>query len=111
MVTDRLAPAREAFARQDWKRAYAALSVADDTDAQIGVEDLERLAISAYMLGKDEVSAGLWAPAFLGVVALHDVRRAARCTFWLVLDLHVDLWPSARMHLTGGARRCVNSPA
>jgi hypothetical protein len=110
MVTDRLAPAREAFARQDWKGTYAALSVAD-TAAQIGVEDLERLAISAYMLGKDEVSAGLWAPAFLGLVALHDVRRAARCTFWLVLDLHVDLWPSARMHLTGGARRCVNSPA
>jgi hypothetical protein len=59
MVTDRLAPAREAFARQDWKGAYAALSVADETDAQIGVEDLERLPISAYMLGKDEVRAGL----------------------------------------------------
>jgi hypothetical protein len=53
MVTDRLAPAREAFARQDWKGAYAALSVADETDAQIGIEDLERLPISAYMLGKD----------------------------------------------------------
>ena len=59
MVTQRLAPAREAFARQDWKRAYAALSVADETHAQIGVEDLERLALSASMLGKDKASAGL----------------------------------------------------
>ena len=59
MVTQRLAPAREAFARQDWKRAYAALSVADETHAQIGVEDLERLALSASMLGKDKASAGV----------------------------------------------------
>jgi ATP/maltotriose-dependent transcriptional regulator MalT len=87
MVTDRLAPAREAFARQDWKGAYAALSVADAADPQIGVEDVERLAISAYMLGKDEASAELWARAHTEWLRLRDVRRAARCIFWLVLDL------------------------
>ena len=87
MVTDRLALAREAFARQDWKGAYAASSVADETHEQISVEDLERLAISAYMLGKDEASAEVWARAHSEWLRLHDVRRAARCTFWLVLDL------------------------
>ena len=87
MATDRFAPAREAFARHDWKGAYAALSVADETQARIGVEDLERLAVSAYMLGKDEASADLWARAHSEWLRRHDVRRAARCIFWLVLDL------------------------
>ena len=87
MVTDRLAAAREAFARQDWKKSYAELSVADEARAQIGVENLERLAISAYMLGKDEASADFWARAHAESLRRHDVSRAARCTFWLVLDL------------------------
>ena len=87
MVTDRLATAREAFARQDWKKAYADLSVADEAHARIGGEDLERFAISAYMLGKDEVSAEIWARAHSEWRRLCDVRRAARCAFWLVLDL------------------------
>jgi ATP/maltotriose-dependent transcriptional regulator MalT len=86
MVTDRVA-AREAFARQDWKKTYADLSAADEARAELAVEDLERLAISAYMLGKDEASAEFWARAHAESMRQHDVRRAARCAFWLVLDL------------------------
>jgi ATP/maltotriose-dependent transcriptional regulator MalT len=87
MVIDRLAMAREAFARREWKKAYADLSVEDQAPAQIGVEDLERLAISAYMLGKDEASADFWTRAHAESLRRHDVSRAARCAFWLVLDL------------------------
>lgn len=87
MITDGLAAARDAFARQDWKQAYAGLSVADDARAQLSADDLERLAIAAYMLGKDEVSADLWSRAHAEWLRLHDPKRAARCTFWLVLDL------------------------
>ena len=87
MVTDRLALVREAFARQDWKKAYADFTVADEAHAQIGGEDLERFAVSAYMLGKDEVSAALWARAHSEWRRRCDVGRAARCAFWLVLDL------------------------
>ena len=63
MITDGLAAARDAFARQDWKQAYARLSAADDARAQVRADDLERLAIAAYMLGKDEVSADFWSRA------------------------------------------------
>lgn len=87
MVTKELAAAREAFARQDWKQAYAGLAAADDDRAQVSAGDLERQAIAAYMLGKDEVSADLWSRAHAEWLGLHDPKRAARCTFWLVLDL------------------------
>jgi DNA-binding CsgD family transcriptional regulator/mannose-6-phosphate isomerase-like protein (cupin superfamily) len=87
MITDGLAAARDAFARQDWKRAYAGLSAADAARAQVSASDLECLAIAAYMLGKDEVSADLWSRAHTEWLRLHDPKRAARCTFWLVLDL------------------------
>ena len=39
------------------------------------------------MVGKDEVSAEAWARAHSEWLRLRDVPRAARCTFWLVLDL------------------------
>ena len=87
MITDGLASARDAFARQDWKQAYAGLSAAGDASAQVSAGDLERLAIAAYMLGKDEVSADVWSRAHAEWMRLRDPKRAARCTFWLVLDL------------------------
>ncbi len=52
MITDGLAAARDAFARQDWKQAYAGLSSADAARTQLSAGDLECLAIAAYMLGK-----------------------------------------------------------
>ena len=87
MTTDGLAAARDAFARQDWKQAYAGLSAASDAGAQVSTGDLERLAIAAYMLGKDEVSADFWSRAHAECLRMNDPKRAARCTFWLVLDL------------------------
>jgi ATP/maltotriose-dependent transcriptional regulator MalT len=39
------------------------------------------------MLGKDEASADAWGRAHSEWLRLRDVPRAARCTFWLVLDL------------------------
>lgn len=87
MITDGLAAARDAFARQDWKQAYAGLSAADTARTQLSAGDLECLAITAYMLGKDEISADVWSRAHAEWLRLHDPKRAARCTFWLVLDL------------------------
>jgi ATP/maltotriose-dependent transcriptional regulator MalT len=87
MRIDKIAAAREAFARQAWKAAYARLRASDDARAQLGVEDIERLAVSAYMVGKNEASTDAWARAHSEWLRLRQVRRAARCTFWLVLDL------------------------
>ena len=39
------------------------------------------------MVGKAEASADAWTRAHSEWLRLRDVRRAARCTFWLVLDL------------------------
>ncbi len=80
------AAARKAFARQDWTQAYAELSAAD-ARTQLGADDLERLAIAAYMLGQDEASADAWSRAHADWLRRHDPKRAVRCTFWLVLDL------------------------
>jgi DNA-binding CsgD family transcriptional regulator len=87
MIPDGLAAARNAFARRDWKQAYAGLSAAADAGAQATADDLERLAIAAYMLGQDEISADHWARAHAEWVRVHNPTRAARCIFWLVLDL------------------------
>jgi ATP/maltotriose-dependent transcriptional regulator MalT len=63
------------------------LSAAAKAGAHVSPDDLERSAIAAYMLGKDEVSADLWSRAHAEWLRLHDPKRAARCIFWLVLDL------------------------
>ena len=77
---------REAFERRAWGDAYAQLAAADAA-APLHVDDLERLACAAYLTGKDEIADELWVRAHTEHVQSHDLARAARCTFWLVLDL------------------------
>ncbi len=81
------AAARDAFARQAWKDAYARFRAADEARAQLEAEDLERLAVCAFMVGSGVASADAWARSHSEWLRLREVRRAARCTFWLVLDL------------------------
>jgi DNA-binding CsgD family transcriptional regulator len=87
MRIDEIAAARDAFARQAWKAAYRGLRAADEAQAQLDAEDLERLAVSAFMIGKPEESDEAWMRAHAQWLRLRDARRAARCSFWLVLDL------------------------
>jgi ATP/maltotriose-dependent transcriptional regulator MalT len=87
MGVDEIAAARDAFTRHAWKAAYAGFRTVDEARARLDAEDLERLAVSAYMVGKVEDSAEAWARAHSEWLRLPDVARAARCTFWLVLDL------------------------
>ena len=60
MRIEEIAAVRDAFARQAWKDAYAGFRTADEARAQLEAEDLERLAVSAYMVGKHEASADAW---------------------------------------------------
>ena len=85
-AADALREGRDAFERRAWARAYARLSAADEI-APLGLDDLERLAVSAYLIGRDEASAGAWARGHNECLRLNDVPRAVRCGFWLVLDL------------------------
>ena len=109
-----MAAARDAFARQAWKDAYAGFRTGDDARAPLDAEDLERLAVSAYMVGRAEESADAWARAHAEWLRLRDVRRAARCTFWLVLDLltrgeraHARGWLARTQQLVAGIGSCA----
>jgi DNA-binding CsgD family transcriptional regulator len=52
-----------------------------------GPEDLERLAVAAYLAGHDEDSARAWEQAHVHWTRLGDPDRAARCAFWLAFGL------------------------
>jgi DNA-binding CsgD family transcriptional regulator len=73
---------RASFGRQAWGDAYAQLSAAD-REAPLGLDDLERLAMAAYLVGRDEESTGIWARAHHECVRLGDPVGAARCALRL----------------------------
>src|SRR5680860_759264 len=78
---DALKRGREAFGKQVWGDAFARLSNADREQPLEG-EDLERLAITAYMVGKDDVSADAWTRAHHHYLRGQNPAAAARCAFW-----------------------------
>jgi DNA-binding CsgD family transcriptional regulator len=77
---------RKSFDRQAWATAYKELSAADH-ESPLESEDLERLATTAYLVGRDDESAGLWERAHHEFVSRGNAPRAARCAFWLALGL------------------------
>jgi DNA-binding CsgD family transcriptional regulator len=77
---------RAAFDRQAWARAYEELSAAG-RDEPLGVEDLERLASAAYLVGRSEESSDVWARAHQECARMGEVARAARHAFWLAFTL------------------------
>jgi len=79
---DMVAGARESFGRQAWGDAYAQLSAADRV-TPLGLDDLERLALAAFLIGKDAESADVGARAHHESLRLDDAARAARCAFWV----------------------------
>jgi hypothetical protein len=88
MRIDEIAAARDAFARQAWKDAYAGFRTADEARAKLDAEDLERLAPCAYMVGKDEASADAWARATFRVA--EAAGRAACCAVHLLAGARPD---------------------
>ncbi|MGH9024768.1 MAG: LuxR C-terminal-related transcriptional regulator, partial [Acidimicrobiia bacterium] len=53
----------------------------------LGTEDLERLAVAAHLVGRDDESVRAWERAHVEWVGLGDPDRAARCAFWLAFGL------------------------
>jgi DNA-binding CsgD family transcriptional regulator/tetratricopeptide (TPR) repeat protein len=82
MKDDALARARDSFGRHAWADAYAQLC-ALDRESPLAPVDLERLAMAAHLVGKDDESDHLWARAFHEWLRMDDVPRGARCAFWL----------------------------
>ncbi|MGH3478202.1 MAG: tetratricopeptide repeat protein, partial [Nocardioidaceae bacterium] len=83
---DALDRGRSAFGRNAWADAFAELSAADQQDP-LEVADLERLAMAAFMLGRDDDGDDAGVRAFHEYVGIGDAPHAARCAFWLCLTL------------------------
>ena len=81
-----LARGRRAFAAKEWETARASLSSAD-RDTPLGAEDLELLATSTFMLGRDDEAVGVLERAHQAHLDAGDSRRAVRCAFWMGMNL------------------------
>ena len=81
-MAGRIADAATAFRRQAWGEVYGCLAGASEP---LGADDLERLAVATYLLGKDDESARTWERAYAAFLAREDLERAAECGFWLAL--------------------------
>jgi DNA-binding CsgD family transcriptional regulator len=94
-VDDRQTQARDFFERRMWRDAFGDLMEAYGEE-QLAVEDLERLAVSAYMLGKDDECEEAWTAAHREWLRRADSERAARAAFWHALELFFrgDLAPA-----------------
>jgi DNA-binding NarL/FixJ family response regulator len=77
---------RDAFNCQAWRRAYEDLAGADQAEP-LEIDDLERLASAAYLIGLSEESSDVWARAHQECARIGEVARAARCAFWLAFAL------------------------
>ena len=82
-MSDRAELGRDAFARGAWAEAFRQLNGREDLDQ----DDLERLAITAYLVGETRASELAWERAHRVAAGRGDPERAARCAFWLGLDL------------------------
>lgn len=82
-VPDVLQQGRDAFDKKAWRLAYEDLSAAEPVE----VEDLERLAAAAYLVGLTAESLDVWSRAHRACADLGDIARAARCGFWIAFAL------------------------
>jgi DNA-binding CsgD family transcriptional regulator len=80
---------RDSYARQAWSEAYESLSEADRS-APLGPGELELLANSAYMLGREREYQELMQRAYGGFLEDQDRLAAVRCAFWLGLSLSIS---------------------
>jgi len=83
-MLDSLNSGRDAVHRRAWADAFTALSHADRT-CPLGSDDLELLATSAYLTGRDAEFLRLFERAHQAHLAAGKPVRAARSAFWLAL--------------------------
>ncbi|MGH9178880.1 MAG: LuxR C-terminal-related transcriptional regulator [Acidimicrobiales bacterium] len=77
---------RESFGQQAWSAAFTDLAQADRR-APLGLDDLERLAITAYLSGREAEAGDAWTRAYHLALATGEPARAARSAFWQAFSL------------------------
>lgn len=85
-TADSIEPGRAAFERYAWRDAFELLTAADQV-APLTPPDVERVAVAAYLTGRDEASTDAWERAHHGFLDQRDVTRAVRCAWWLGIIL------------------------
>src|SRR5574339_812919 len=73
---------RKAFEERTWAESFRLLQAAD-RDAALDAEDLERLAIAAYLVGRDDDCEAVTVRAHQAFLDRGDREGAARAAFWL----------------------------
>ncbi len=101
---------REAYARLAWADAFASLSRADRV-APLGAEDLELLATTAYMLGRDGDYLGALERAHQAHLGNGETLRAVRCAYWLAINLVLRGETGRASGWLGRAQRMVEREA
>jgi hypothetical protein len=74
--------ARQGYKERAWASAYQAFMVADE-EAPLAADDLESLAMAAYLVGRDEEYLRALERAYNAHRDAEQCFRAARCAFWL----------------------------
>jgi DNA-binding CsgD family transcriptional regulator len=83
---DELRRGREAYESRAWTDAHGSLSRADAQRA-LAPDDLELLATTAYLLGRDDEQVAALERAHQAHLDAGDALRAVRCAFWLSIGL------------------------
>jgi DNA-binding CsgD family transcriptional regulator len=85
-AADQLERGRRFYEERAWLDAYESLSRADQA-SPLGAPDLELLATSAYMLGRDDEWMSFLERAHHLYVEAGEARRAASCAGWIGTNL------------------------
>jgi hypothetical protein len=83
VVTDPTELASLAFARGAWSEAFAQLNGRENLEQ----DDIERLAVTAYLVGETRASELAWERAQRLAASRGDAERGVRCAFWAGFDL------------------------
>jgi DNA-binding CsgD family transcriptional regulator len=107
-VPNAIQQGRDAVARRAWARAFRAFATAD-RGRPLGPQDLEHLAVAAYMLGRNDDHLEYKKRAYRAHQAARNLPRAARCAFWAGINLAVRGRASYAAGWFGRAQRLAES--
>ncbi|WP_315975739.1 hypothetical protein [Phyllobacterium sp. A18/5-2] len=113
-MTGELQRGRAHYERQEWTGAFRALSRADRA-APLAAGDLEWLAMSAYLIGRDDDYLRILERAHQAHLDSGERRCAVRCAFWLGFRLFLrgevgratGWFARAQRLLEGESRECA----
>ncbi len=75
---------RRCYEHRDWRNAFEAYLAGEPT---LDADDLERLAICAYLVARDADSDAAWSRAHQLRLDSGDLSGAVRCAFWIAFRL------------------------